>query len=107
MDLRFTPRAAQEIFRIMGEWGGSLALRIQIRQGPAGVRWEMRLEPASDEVVWCDGVPVLADAATRRRLEGLVIDWTQTPEGPGFGVFSSNYSTDDHSLSAKQRPGTL
>lgn len=100
MDLRFTPRAAREILQIIGEWGGNLALRIQIRKGPAGVRWEMRLEPATAETVWCDGVPVLADAATQRRLEGLVIDWTQTPEGPGFGVFSSNLSAGDSSVPA-------
>ncbi|HEY8345771.1 MAG TPA: hypothetical protein VIL07_00670 [Symbiobacteriaceae bacterium] len=90
MQVRFTPAAAREILQIMRERGNHLALRIQIRQGPGGLHWDMRLEPLSPQAVWADGVPVLADAQTWRYLDGMVIDWTQTPEGPGIGVFSSS-----------------
>lgn len=95
MELQFTPRAAREVLEIMAQRGGNMALRIQVRQGPANARWQMRLEPLSAEAVWCSGVPVLADAATWRVLDGLVLDWTQTPEGPGFGVFSSGMGAQE------------
>jgi Fe-S cluster assembly iron-binding protein IscA len=71
----------------IAEKGSNLALRIKIRRSLAGYEWTMRLERLSSEAVTVNGVPVLADLASWTCLDGMVIDWVQTPEGPGFGVY--------------------
>lgn len=97
MQLRFTPAAAREVQKILADRGHHLALCIHVRRSGSGQRWEMTLEPATPAAVRIDGVPVLADAQTWRYLEGMVIDWTQTPDGPGFGVYSSSlHPTETH-----------
>jgi Fe-S cluster assembly iron-binding protein IscA len=90
MQFSFTPMAVRKIQAIMAEKGGALALRIQIRRSAGADKWAMTLEPRTAEALLVDGVPVVVDSNTRSILEGLMIDWVQTPAGPGFGVFDQN-----------------
>lgn len=95
MDLTITPRAAQKIHSIMAEKGGNLALQIEVRRGLNGPAWRMALHRLTDEAIEIGGVSVIADKASRAELESMVIDWVQTPKGPGFGVFNRSLSRDD------------
>jgi len=90
VDFTFTPAAARKLQGYMAEKGSNVALRIQIRRSITGTEWAMTLEPRTGEAVTVGGVPVLVDPKTASQLEGLVIDWVQTPKGPGFGVYNRN-----------------
>lgn len=74
----------------MAEKGGNLALRIRIRRTIGGQEWEWSLEPCGPEARVIDTVLVVADSASAGQLEGLVVDWVQTPQGAGFGVYDRN-----------------
>ncbi|MFZ5815239.1 MAG: hypothetical protein ACOY93_08035 [Bacillota bacterium] len=87
MQFSFTPQASKKLLSIMSEKGGNLALRIDIHKGLGGTEWRMTLEPRSAEALQVDGVPVHVDSSTLKQLEGLIIDWIVTPEGPGLGVY--------------------
>jgi Fe-S cluster assembly iron-binding protein IscA len=87
VQLIITPRASEQIKSVISQKGGNLALQIQVRRTPNSVKWDMSLVPLSPDSITISGVPVEADKTTREHLEGLVIDWVQTPEGPGFGVY--------------------
>lgn len=100
MQLLITPKAVQKVRQIMTEKGGGLALRIAIRPGLTGPSWKMSLEAAGPEAIAVCGVPVQADHATRAKLEGMVIDWVVTPEGPGFGVYNSTLAGGNTELAA-------
>lgn len=89
MEFSFTPAAARKVLSILAERGG-MALRIHIRKSGAAEKWAMTLEPASAATSVVDGVPVVVDGPTEKFLDGMVIDWVQTPEGPGFGVYERN-----------------
>jgi len=86
----FTPAAARKVLAILAERGGGLALRIHIRKSGEGEKWAMTLEPGSAATSVVDGVPVVVDTPTEKYLDGMVIDWVQTPEGDGFGVYERN-----------------
>lgn len=90
MQFSFTPQASKKLQAIMAEKGGSLALRIEIARGLVGLEWKMTLEPRSGAAVVVDGVPVQAEPATTRQMEGLIIDWVMTPDGPGLGVYDKS-----------------
>lgn len=79
----FTPQAAQKLNAIMQEKGGNLALSIEI----SGGTWRLTLVERSPAALVVDGVPVQADSATLKQLDGLIIDWVLTPDGPGLGVY--------------------
>jgi len=87
MQLIITPRAAEQVRSVIGQKGGNLALRVQIRTMLGNISWDMSLVAVSANTVTIGGVPIEADKKTHEQLEGLVIDWVQTPEGPGFGVY--------------------
>jgi Fe-S cluster assembly iron-binding protein IscA len=86
MQLTFTPAAARKLRGIIAARGDSVALHIQIRRGA----WAMTLEPAGSEVLMVSGVPTVADLQSQTYLDGVVIDWVQTPQGPGFGIYDMN-----------------
>lgn len=90
MQFSFTPAAARKVLAILAERGGGLSLRIQIRKSVTGEKWGMTLEPGTAAMSVVDGVPVVVDGATEKYLDGMVIDWVQTPEGDGFGVYERN-----------------
>lgn len=90
MQFSFTPQAVQKLQAIMAEKGGNLALRIDISRGLGGLAWKMTLEPRTASAIVADGVPVHSDPGTIRQMEGLIIDWVVTPDGPGLGVFDKN-----------------
>lgn len=90
MPFNFTPAAARKVLSIMAGMGGALSLRIQIRRSVGGDKWSMALEPGTSKAVMVDGVPVVIDPASEAALEGIIIDWVQTPEGEGFGVYDRN-----------------
>ncbi len=90
MEFSFTPQAAKKLRTILAERGGNLAIRIDMHRGMGGVEWRMTLEPAGPDVRMADGVPILASPATLKQMEGLMIDWVMTPEGPGLGVYDKN-----------------
>lgn len=87
MAFNFSASAAQKLQQIMAGKGGALALHIVIRRSAGGEKWAMTLEPRSHKAVEVDGIPVVLDHATAAALEGIIIDWVQTPEGAGFGVY--------------------
>ncbi len=87
MQLIITPRAAEQVQNVIRQKGGSLALKIEVRRTLGSLSWDMSLVPLSPQTTAISGVPIEADKTTREHLEGLVIDWVQTPEGPGFGVY--------------------
>lgn len=89
----FTPQAAMKLQAIMAEKGGSLALRIEISRGLGGPEWRLTLEPREPEAMVVDGVPVHAGSSTLKQMEGLIIDWVMTPDGPGLGVYDKNLLT--------------
>ena len=91
----FTPQAAQKLNAIMQEKGGNLALRIEIESGPGGGSWRLTLVDRPPGALVVDGVPVQADSATLKQMEGLVIDWVLTPDGPGLGVYDRNLLDGD------------
>jgi Fe-S cluster assembly iron-binding protein IscA len=90
MDLKITPAAGKKLTQIILEKGGSLAIRVRVRQGMTGPTWSWSLEPWTPEAILVDGVPLLMDEASKKELEGMVIDWMQTPSGPGLGVYARN-----------------
>lgn len=90
MQFSFTPQASKQLLAIMAEKGGNLALRIEISSGLGGLEWKMTLEPKSSAAVLVDGVPVHAGPGTTRQMEGLIIDWVMTPDGPGLGVYDKS-----------------
>jgi Fe-S cluster assembly iron-binding protein IscA len=90
MPFSFTPAAAQKLLAIMAGKSGSLALRIDIHRGLGGTEWRMTLEPRTADALMVDGVPVHASPATLKQLEGLIIDWVMTPDGPGLGVYDKS-----------------
>lgn len=90
MQFSFTPVASQKLLAIMAETGSNLALRIEINRGLGGLEWRMTLEPRSAAALMVNGVPVHASPATLKQLEGLIIDWVMTPDGPGLGVLDKS-----------------
>lgn len=91
MAFTFTPAAAKKLLAILAERGGNLALRIDIHKAlGGGQEWKMTLENRSPECLVVSGVPVSATAATLKQLDGLIIDWVTTPEGPGLGVYDKS-----------------
>lgn len=86
----FTPQAARKLQAIMADKGGDLALRIDISRGLGGLEWRLTLESRGAEAVVVDGVPVHVGGSTLKQLEGLIIDWVVTPDGPGLGVYDRN-----------------
>lgn len=90
MQLTLTPRAAQRVQSIMAEKGGDLALRIEVRPNLSGVEWKMSLQPNTAQAILVNGIHVVADKASQTHLDGMVIDWVNTPQGPGFGVFNKS-----------------
>lgn len=95
MRFSFSNQAVKRVKGILAEHGGGLALRIKVRRVLSSMEWEMTLEPAGPETVTVDGVPVSADSQTQKHLDGLMIDWVQTPDGPGFGVYDRNLHQRD------------
>lgn len=98
MSFTITPKAVQKIQSLIAARGGGLALRIDIRQKPSGPEWLMSLEPISAqaaESLVVNSIPVHLSAGTLQQLDGLVIDWVMTPEGPGFGVYDRNLNFDE------------
>lgn len=87
MRFSFTPQAVQRLNAILQEKQGDLAYRIQVQRTPAGVTWKMTLEPRTAEAVLVDGLPLHLDTAAHKALDGLIIDWVMTPDGPGLGVY--------------------
>ncbi|HWI64857.1 MAG TPA: iron-sulfur cluster biosynthesis family protein [Symbiobacteriaceae bacterium] len=90
MQFSFTPAAARKVLALMAEKGEGLVLRIQIKKSITGEKWSMTFEPAKAVPLMVDGVPVVVDAGTEKLIDGMVIDWVQTPEGAGFGVYERN-----------------
>ncbi|MDF2629300.1 MAG: hypothetical protein K0R39_3131 [Symbiobacteriaceae bacterium] len=90
MQFSFTPTASKKVLSMMAEKGSSLALRIQIRKTVSGESWTMTFEAGRSATGTVDGVPVMVDAGTEKYLDGMVIDWVQTPQGAGFGVYERN-----------------
>lgn len=86
----FTPQAAKKLQAIIAEKGANLALRIEISRGLGGLEWRMTLEPHSPSALVVDGVPIHASSSTLKQMEGLIIDWVMTPDGPGLGVYDKN-----------------
>lgn len=86
----FTPQAARKISEIILEKGGQLALNIQIERGLTGSNWRLTLEPRQPSALIVEGVPVHATSAALKQLDGLIIDWVMTPDGPGLGVYDRN-----------------
>ena len=86
----FTPQAAKKLQSIMAEKGGDLALRIEISRGLTGLEWRLTLEHRQPDALMVDGVPVHASGSTLKHMEGLIIDWVVTPDGPGLGVYDKN-----------------
>lgn len=93
MQLTLTPRATTKILDIIAEKGGHLALRIKVRKLLGSFNWEMSLQPHGADLVYVNSVPLDLDATSRQHLDGLVIDWVQTPEGPGFGIYGRDLNT--------------
>lgn len=91
--LTFTSRAARQLEQIIADKGGGLALRIQINRSLGAMAWSMTLQPRTEAAHLVGTVPVLADHNTLSKLDAVTIDWIQTPEGPGFGVFDRNLQT--------------
>jgi Fe-S cluster assembly iron-binding protein IscA len=90
LNLTITQAAARKILGIMAEKGGNLALRIKVGRGLTGESWNMTFEPRTAAAELVDGVLVAADSATVARLEEMVIDWVNTAQGAGFGVYDRN-----------------
>lgn len=90
MDLKITPAAGKHLTKIIIEKGGNLAIRVKVKQGLAGSTWSWSLEAWTPEAELVDGVPLLMDESARKYMEGLVIDWMQTPSGPGLGVYAKS-----------------
>ena len=88
----FTPQAAQKLNAILQEKGGELALAIEIERRGSDTLWRMTLLPRSKATMVVDGVPVHIDGVSLKRIDGLIIDWVHTPEGPGLGVYDCNMS---------------
>ena len=86
----FTPQAAQKLNAIMQERGGHLAVKIEIDSSGSGEVWRMTLVRRSAATAVVSGVPVQVDAGTAQLLDGLIIDWVMTPDGPGLGVYDQN-----------------
>jgi Fe-S cluster assembly iron-binding protein IscA len=96
LQLTFSPQAVRKILSIINDKGGGLAVRIRIRRS----EWKVTLERATTEALLIDGISVLADEQTMEQLDGLMIDWLQTPDGPGFGVMDRKVQTRDLRLGA-------
>jgi Fe-S cluster assembly iron-binding protein IscA len=96
LQLTFSPQAVRKILSIINDKGDGLAVRIRIRRN----EWKLTLERATTEAFLIDGVPILADEQTLEQLDGLMIDWLQTPAGPGFGVMDRKLQTRDLRLGA-------
>lgn len=90
MDLKITPAAGKQLTKIIIEKGGNLAIRVKVKQGLGGPTWAWSLEPWVPEAFLVDGVPLLMDEPAKKFMDGLVIDWMQTPSGPGLGVYAKN-----------------
>ncbi len=100
MQLTFTPKAAQKVLSIIADKGGGLALRIRVGRSIGGPEWKMTLEVASSEAMLVNGVPVLADKGAQSHLDGMVVDWVMTPQGPGFGVYDRNLVKREYNQAA-------
>lgn len=90
MQFSFTPQAAKKLQEILAEAGGDLALRIEIHRVLGSSEWRITLEPQSPTALLVDGLPIHASPAALKHLEGLLIDWLMTPDGPGLGVYDKN-----------------
>jgi len=91
----FTPQAAQKLNQIMQERGGNLALSIVADPEVTGGMWRLTLVPRRPTTPVVDGVPVEADPHARRLLDGVIIDWVMTPDGPGLGIYDRNLVDND------------
>ncbi len=91
----FTPQAAQKLNQIMQERGGNLALSIVADPAVTGGEWRLTLVPRGLSTMVVNGVPVEADAHALRMLDGVIIDWVMTPDGPGLGIYDRNLVDND------------
>jgi Fe-S cluster assembly iron-binding protein IscA len=90
MDVKITPAAGKKLTQIIIEKGGSLAIRVQVKNSLVGPTWNWSLEPWAPEAELVDGVPLLMDETAKKYMSGMVIDWMQTPNGPGLGVYAQS-----------------
>lgn len=91
----FTPQAAQKLNQIIQERGGNLALSIVADPEAAGGMWRLTFVPRRPTHMVVDGVPVEADRHALRLLDGVIIDWVMTPDGPGLGIYDRNLVDND------------
>ncbi|MFS8640752.1 MAG: hypothetical protein LOD90_08085 [Symbiobacteriaceae bacterium] len=91
----FTPQAAQKLNEIIRERGGNLALSIVADPDATGGPWRLTLVPRRPSTPVVGGVPVEADAHAQQMLDGMIIDWVMTPDGPGLGIYDRNLVDND------------
>lgn len=92
MDLKITPAAGKHLTQMIIAKGGSLAVRITVKQSPAGPTWGWALAPWTPEAFLVEGVPLLMDETAKKYMSGLVLDWLETPNGPGLSVYAKSLS---------------
>ncbi len=93
-----TPEAAEKVREFMKEEGRDNAvLRLYITDhGCSGVTNGLALEetPKKDDVIFEQhGITVVVEDSSLNAVKGSVIDYTETPQGPGFKIDNPNLLT--------------
>jgi iron-sulfur cluster assembly protein len=88
-------RKLTEVIRQQSEHGGEVyGLRISAAPGCcSGAQYGMSLAPRSEQGDWegeFGGVKVLVDTESAPFLEGVAIDYVETPDGSGFTIQNPN-----------------
>ncbi|HET6373152.1 MAG TPA: iron-sulfur cluster assembly accessory protein [Candidatus Polarisedimenticolia bacterium] len=90
-----TPRAVEQIFKMMKEQGlDGACLRVGVKpSGCSGLEYVMdfaRVPSTGDQVAEIDGLKVAVDAASAAYLEGISLDWGDGLLGSGFKFSNPN-----------------
>lgn len=98
MDLTITPSAEKFIRRMVrfGGAGGDAGFRLSVSPGGCSglaSEFSVEAEPKSgDAVIFVNGIKLFLPAESRLLLQGVTIDFSETPTSSGF-VFHNPHST--------------
>jgi iron-sulfur cluster insertion protein len=87
--IRLTEKAIEKIKKIAEAEGiGYLTIRVSVKgAGCAGYSFDMEFSDQIselDEVIVIDEISIVIDPISFQYMEGIVVDWADTPFGGGF-----------------------
>jgi iron-sulfur cluster assembly protein len=101
MELQITEKAAEQLRNVIqGEGAANAALRVGVGKGGCcGPSYSLSLAEAAEaeeHTAESQGIKVFVPGEHVTTLNGIVIDFVETPMGTGFHISNPNVKEEDH-----------